>query len=347
MQKIKLLKDPGYVFDLLFIFFLNFNKKHCVENFVNNEDDAAHYDRILREFAPISDDLFVFFHALENNNCFMTYNFFYECKQDFISSYDTSYLADKLSDHDSLVKSLIQSYFSELSEQEVDECLGDSLILTRRIKNSDYSDFVKIRLYEFFAEPDVYIQKLQYEILKKDIQLERYYEKNYLQVLDIYNNLTFEKLQAQLEGIDDINFLEEDGQALFISFCLLNRICLNFVSVDEGVIYMLGSTYLNSIEYIRKNELNVKLSDFCLALSDENRVQILNFVYENGEVSCKELEREFGLSSSTAYHHLSSMMKCGVFKTRNIKKTIYYSINDKYFGTMIKLFSKYLGKKGE
>ena len=347
MQKIKLLKGPGYVFDLLFIFFLNFNKKHCLENFVNNETDVEHYEKISKEFGIISDDLFVFFHALENKRCFMTYNYFHKYEQNFTSVYDVSCITEKLSERDTLVKAVIQYYFSELSEQELDECFHNRLKLTRRIKDADYSDSVKIKLYEFFAEPEIYIQKLQHELLKKDVLLTCYYEKNYFQVIDIYNNLTFEKLQEQLYGINDISFLEEEEQTLFLSFCLLNRICLNFVSADEGVVYMLGSTYLDSIEYIKKNELNVKLSDFCLALSDENRMQILNFVYENGEVSCKEIERKFGFSPSTAYHHLTSMMRCGVFKTRNIKKTIYYSINDKYFGTIIKLFAKYLGKKGE
>lgn len=348
MKTMKLLREPGYVYDLMFIFFLNFNKKYCVENFARNENDVVTYENISREFGPVSDDLFLFFRILKNERCFMTSNFFDNYKHEFTSSYNTERVLESLSDHKTFVRAFVKSYFPELSENEIEEYLCDGLKLTRYIKRSDYSDSVKSRLYEFFAEPADYIQKLQYELMKKDVLLTSYYEKKYTQMISVYNELSIEKLHKQLEGMkEDIGFFKDDKETLFVSFCLLNTGHLSYRGIKEGVLYLLGDTYLKSIEYIKDNEKNLKLNEFCSALSEENRVRILNFVFRRGEISCKDLEKEFSFSGSTAYHHLSVMMRNGVFKTRNVGKTIYYSINGKYFNTMIKLFAKYIEQDEE
>ena len=63
---------------------------------------------------------------------------------------------------------------------------------------------------------------------------------------------------------------------------------------------------------------------------------------ERKEVTCKDLEKTFNFSGSTAYHHITILTKIGAVKIRNEGKTIFYSLNRKYFDMMraqLKVFS--------
>ena len=65
MKNIRFIKEPGYIYDLIFIFTLYFNEEYCHTNFVNcrkSSDDLKYYKKVLEEFAPISDDLLLFFY---------------------------------------------------------------------------------------------------------------------------------------------------------------------------------------------------------------------------------------------------------------------------------------------
>jgi len=84
------------------------------------------------------------------------------------------------------------------------------------------------------------------------------------------------------------------------------------------------------------------LAVICSALGETSRVEILNLLLEQKEVTCKDLEKFFKFSGSTAYHHISLLTKVGAVKVRNEGKTIYYSLNKKYFNMLreqLKVFS--------
>ena len=40
MTKIKLLKEPGFIYDLIFVFYLKFNTKLCIKKLENSEQDS-------------------------------------------------------------------------------------------------------------------------------------------------------------------------------------------------------------------------------------------------------------------------------------------------------------------
>lgn len=344
MKNIKLIKDPGYIFDLLFLFFLKYNKESCMDGFIDpkkEKEDTEYYEQVIKNFDPISDELYVFFHGLKNKQCFMTLNYFYRFKNTFSTNYNISVIQDALSDYSDVVKRVITYYFYQLSAEEVEKCAQSNVQLFKVIKQSKYSDTEKSRLYEFFTEPVWYIQKLQYELLAKEVQLRSYYEKNYSRILEAYSNLTIDVLSEQLKVVNDLRCFENCDNQLQLSFCLVNKKCVNFVSVDKGVILLLGDEYINGIEIIQTRVASVKLDEFGSALAEESRVKMLDLMLEKGEITCKDLERIFNFSGSTAYHHLTILLKNGVIKTRNEGKTILYSVNNKCFDVAIDILSKY------
>ena len=99
--------------------------------------------------------------------------------------------------------------------------------------------------------------------------------------------------------------------------------------------------------FVKEKGREPDLCSLGTALCEESRIKILKFLLEREEVTCKDLEKEFSFSGSTAYHHINIMAKSGLVKTRNESKTILYSINAKYIRNIIGVFNNFLKKKGK
>ena len=348
MPQIKLIKEPGYIYDLIYIFYLKFNFKLCAEaiDVYNKQLDTVRYfDEILKRFSDIPDDLFVFFHALENGRCFLAANYFTPYKDLFSTTYTFQFLQNQLSDKNQLIRNLIHFYFYDLDEDEIERCAASQQHLFSHIKQSEYSSEEKSKLYEFFIHPDPYIQLLQYELMTKEFTLSKYYENNYQKIWDIYNQTTFEILSEQIKDISTLNFIKEENQSIYVSYCLLNMYCIDIVLIPEGVFTILGRDYLTSVALNKAPKSSFNLQEFGHACSEESRVKILQFLLEREEITCKDLEKEFSFSGSTAYHHITMMLKIGLLKSRNNRKTILYSLNRQYFDGIIEVLNKFSTKK--
>lgn len=345
MPNIKVLKDPGFLYDLNYLFYAKFNTQLCVDVLQDETKKDAykeHLKETLKCFGDISDDLYVFYHAIRNDHCFITTFYLNPYKDHFTSDFDFKYFKDLLSDTEGLVKNLIRFYLYDLSEEALEECFSSTEKLFSYIKASKYSSEEKSKLYEFFINPAPYFQTLQYELIEKEILLSDYYKENYDKIIQAYNNTTFDMLCKPASGEKDLSFLNEDGQALYTSYCLLNKFFMKFLFVTDGMVYLLGHDYVAIVSAVLKDKKMQPLEDLCGALGERSRVQILRLLLERKEATCKDLEKFFNFSGSTAYHHVTLLTKIGAVKVRTEGKTIYYSLNRKYFDMMrteLKAFS--------
>lgn len=347
MTQIKLLKEPGFIYDLIFVFYLKFNTKLCIKKLENSEQDSEgvrFFNDILEQFSEIPEDLYVFFHALDNDRCFITAYYFNPYTDYFTSAYDFKFLQNELSDKERLIRNLVKFYFHNITDEELESCMKSNIRLFSHIKQSDYSDEEKSRLYEFFINPEPYIQTLLFELMSKNFMLSQYYEKNYEKILDVFNQTTFDKLNEQVKDLKDLSFIKENNQELYVSYCLVRKFCVNLIFIKEGALYLLGDGYLSILNFIKARTKDVDLQGLGSALCEESRVKILELLLEREEVTCKDLERLFSFSGSTAYHHMTMMVKNGLIKTRNEGKTIFYSINSKYFDAVIGVLSKFANR---
>lgn len=340
MPDLKLIKNPGYVYDLIFLFYYKYNVDQFPELFEANEEDMKYFSEKFKLFEPISDDLYIFFRAAADKHCFFTLNYFHNCAKAFTTEYDLAFLQKQINDYDLFVKNVIEYYFEDLDESEVNECIGSKKHLFEIIKKSDYDDKLKAKLYEFFMDPEYYIRVLQYELMAKDVQLSSYYERNYAKILDAYNELNYELLEERFSFLEYPKIDKAAGNPIYLSFCLLNKNLLQFRRASQ-VLYLIGIEYLSSLERLKKKHIDLIPEQFGAALSDVNRVKMLEIILQKTECTCKDLEVMLGLPPSTAYHHVSTLEKCGVVKKRIIKKSILYSINRKYFATIIEYFKKF------
>ena len=156
MPKLQLLKEPGFVYDVLSLFSLRFNKQKFLSglphaNAQQREELAEYYEGLYKQVSHVSDDLFVFFYALENGKNVISTFYFSTCTDHFASDYDFRYLQNSLLNKEELLRNVIRFYLLDLSEKEIEECAGSLVNLFAYIKESKLPDEIKKRLYEFFV----------------------------------------------------------------------------------------------------------------------------------------------------------------------------------------------------
>lgn len=352
MPKLQLLKEPGFVNDVLLLFALHFNKQKflsCLPHATaqQKEEITEYYEDLYKQTSFISDDLFIFFHALENNQNVISTFYFGMCSDHFAADYDFRYLQDSLLSKEKLFRNVIRFYLLGLSDEELEECTGSLATLFAYIKKSGVSDEIKKRLYEFCVDPEPYIHTLLCELVDASKWVENYYKNNYQLILKGYNNITFEKLTEQLAVVKDIRTIDFEKTALYVSYCLLNKYIVSCCPVLDGICCLVGQGYEHVMSAQTKNNATFDLESLGNALCESSRVRILELLLERGELTCKDLEKAFEFSGSTAYHHVSLLVRVGAVKTRNVGKTVYYDINPDYFGFVITELMKFSNKKEE
>ena len=349
MPNIKLIKEPGLIYDLFYTFSLYFNMDyHFAHDLIpgKSETDSEFFRKTVQDFSPFSDDLLLFFYLKKNGRGFITSCYFTPYKDAFAADYSFEFLLNKLSDHNQLIANMIDFYFPDISGEDILKHKNSIVELSKLIDSSDYEELIKRKLYSFFVNPEPVIRKLIYELMSKKVLLEEYYEKNYVSFLEVQNDLSFDSLKNDLSSFYKIEFLEKECESIFVSVCLINKNCFNFMYCKETPVLLLGYDYKESIIRYNAQKGLPSLKELGDVLTEQNRIAILDLMLEREEITIKDLERLLSFTGSTAYYHLTMMMRVRMVKARNQGRTVLYSINEKYFELIVGILSKYF-KKGE
>lgn len=344
MRSIKFLKEPGYIFDLFFLFVLNFNKEYCLSNYINydkSSEDTNYFKNLLNDFPPISDELILFFHLMDNKKCFMTTYYFDPYHKDFTSGkYNISVVQEALNDYEQVTENLIRFYFKDIDDETLQKCKNSLPLINQLIKNSSYNSDIKSALYSFFIEPAPILRRLSYELMEKDFNLNQKYNNN-PKYAELQETFDFEFVSDGLGN--DINTTAdfETFHTFYSSFCIFNKNIIKTILLDNIVILLLGSDYKDIIKVLSAQQKAPELETFGNAISETNRINVLNYILNMEEITIKDLEQEFGFTGTNAYYHLSLMIKAGLLKTRNRGRTVLYSINKDYFQRLCETLSKY------
>lgn len=111
---------------------------------------------------------------------------------------------------------------------------------------------------------------------------------------------------------------------------------------NNGDFLITSKTHGNMVEGILFGTLIADLDEFGNAVSEKNRVEILNLMVKKGEVTIKDIESELGFTGTNAYYHLTLMLKTEMLKTRTRGRTVLYSINKDYFKRLCDSLTRYL-----
>ena len=66
---------------------------------------------------------------------------------------------------------------------------------------------------------------------------------------------------------------------------------------------------------------------FFKALANEDRISIVKLLKKNKEMCAQEVEKHFYLEQSTTSHHLNTLKRAGITKSRKTGRNIYYSVD--------------------
>lgn len=347
LKKFLMHQETGFLCDLYFVFYLKFNYQRFSEKRLKGrsgknmvEVGTDFYDMIQLRFGDIPEDLFVFFRAIgTSQRTFLASCYLKSFETDFYNKYNIEHLQQELADSKRVIQKMIAFYFDAIDGSNLDENSSPKETVFDYIKESDYSNEEKIKLYEFFVNPTRYVLLLQRTLTEKQSLLSDYYKEHYKDIIDIYDPVALNRLHAKTNN--DTLFVGSVTRAEYVSYCLLDRLHFERISNADGSLYVLGDQYEYVMHDPHKNSESC-LDAFCHALCERNRLDILNLLYEQRELTCKDLERYFDFSGSTAYHHLSIMNRAGLVQTRSEGKTLFYSIDKQFINEVIEFLKKYI-----
>lgn len=345
MKSVHFIKSPGYTYGLFFVFVLYFNKDIYYKGFVSGnkktDEDIAYFDKVLAEFGEISNELLPFFYLKENTKCFMTTFYFNPYKESFVTTYGVNTVQEALQNYDIVFMNLMKFYFPDITETEVEECKNSVKALNNRIKSSQYNHDVKNSLYAFFLDPIPTIQKLSYELMTKEFLLSKWYDHEHSLIAKWQNELDLERLTNNLYKFQiDITAFDE----VYISNTAVLKDCIKAYYCSDKVLVLIGSDSEASMEYLLGLNAVTELNAIGSALSEKNRIEILDFIDSRQEVTIRDIISALGITATNAYYHLSLMIKANVIESRSQGRTVLYSINRQTFDNACRMLSKYATK---
>ena len=89
---------------------------------------------------------------------------------------------------------------------------------------------------------------------------------------------------------------------------------------------------------------NKTFVQFFRALANEERIEIIKLLIKNNELAAQDVEKHFYLEQSTTSHHLNTLKRVGVLKSRKEGRHILYSINSESFIKSWEIFENHIVK---
>lgn len=346
MVKFQLLNKPGYVQDLNYIFCLkflnivNFVNSHYLEKF--RTEEIRRMNDVKYRFGDVSDDLFLFYYIPPHQiPSFMTKFGMDTFRKHFLTDFDFGMFINDLSDTDKYVRNMITYFMNVLPQEKLEECYTSKDKLFSYIKETNFSWEIKSRLYEFFLKPEPFFQLLKLQLMEKEVMLADYYNENMQVILDAHNKLNYDKVVDCFVGRMGRSHFYGTNRVAYFSYCLLNNHLIKVYYFDDYDIFFLGTQYDDVIDDVNSKK-DISLEKFGNAVSEPSRIKILQFILEQGEITCKDLEKAFSFSGSTAYHHITTLVRIGLVNSRSEGKAVFYSINREYFKKVTELLNKFV-----
>ena len=347
MKNIKFIKEPGYILDLFFMFTLYFNKNHCLTNFISyghSVEDTEYYNKLFSSLPPVPDELLPFFYIPEGSKSFIT-QYYYDAYEDqLIDNYSFEFIHELLSDEEKVTDNVIRFFFKDISDEEAEECKKSIIAVNKHLNRSIYDANLKCSLYSFFISPSQTIQKLLHELESKEAILKKQYKKSNKILSEFENNFDFDELSEDLQNCKNQKAYIDSFDNIYVSVCINHKNHVKLFFTTNGLVIVLGNDYKQVLEYLSIQNSLPKLDDFGNAISEPNRLEILNLIYEQGEVTIKDIEQTLGFTGTNAYYHLTLMIKAGIISTKNKGRTVLYRLNHKYFDVLCGMLSKYSTK---
>jgi len=341
---LKYVREPGYIYDLFFVYALHFNRDTLLNDIINHNNATAekqYFTSVLELFEPIPEELYLFFHMKDRSRTFMTRYYFYAYESELFCNFGFLTVMNALGNYEQVKRNLLQFYFSNLDDNSINECINSLHAVCMEIASSEYDEKLKCSLFAFFTDPTSVMLKLLHSLQTAEIKLSQYYEKNYQKLLNAQSTIDADTFDNRLKELGNYQVDFSNCKKVYYSICIVLKNCIRSL-YDLDVIHLLvGWDYESRLEYLIAQTHSFQLDVLGTALSEPNRVELFKMMYACGEITVKDIEQTMKISGTNAYYHLMLMLKANIVQTRNKGRTVHYSINKNQMDVISKFFSQY------
>lgn len=334
-MSLKYVAEPAICSDTLFSFLLYYNLDDAdtLEHFINTKrraSDIKFFRDTVSRFEVPAEELYPFF-AIHRTSSFAFAGIFNALciKQECTIEQIEQYLPDAETLLGEVIRFYLPDYEGELSPAALRTALAEL----------EAAPLVKFHLLCMAVDPQPYFERLHTAIRQRHAKVSAYYEANAEKLDKLKTYVREAKLREFLNvryGACD----EAVGEEITYSILLIGRNAVRYVPGDQAFM-LLGSDCGVRIEQLMAETIRPDIVKVGKALSEEKRVMVLQLLQSREEITAQQLLRELELSMTATHYHLELLMQAGMLLTRNEGRTIYYSLNRRFFDTAPAIFEDY------
>lgn len=322
--KMKYVKTPGQIYDLVRLFGYHFNKS-TLDKIIDNPEDYAQTHLTVLNGEQINDDLFLFFYSEGGANNFITKKISEDAQTDILSD-DLFEVLCKKFDNADLFSDTLRYYLDDAD-------VGNASALTPEqvynlVKDADIPDRIKLQLVHFSMNKDYYKKLLLDELRSKFVLIEKYFQK--VKVKIEYAQRLIEAEGANSEILNLMGVTPNSDETIYCSVSSMQDKLAYVLSNEKQRCLIIGYGAIEKLQEM----LGPRAFDMYMiskALSDTLRIAIVNMVKEKGEMNTTEIANAFDKGLTAVFYHLNMLAEAQILLTRSRGRTVLYRVNNELF----------------
>lgn len=318
-MEVKFYRNPGFFYDLYNILVMKLNHRakwlDRVANDGHEKQDVEYIDACLEQFEDPNPELSIFFWIKTRK----TKNYFLDIYIDILSkkqeNMDLSDFFAYLDDTEKVKEEICAFYLGDKVDPKSLREVSDTLY-----QKKDIREEMRFNLLHFFADPTYFTEMLKVYFTSCVERLEELYAEAENKLEQCQKSFQYSELKKGLESII--------GKTLNDQFDLIktsNTVVSKNIVLNNDEWYILGYDYSSTLN--KEFDVQVDIEKFGNAMGDQNRIQMIECILREGELSSGDLAKRLGIALNTATYHLDIMENAHLLCCRTHGKSTYYWLN--------------------
>ena len=332
LAKMKYVKIPGQIYDLVRLFNYHFNKSSLEKVIEDPEDyEKTHFSVLNGE--TIDEDLLLFFYSPDGLSGFISENFLIANSNIFSNENNIETALSSIKAPGLFGRVL--SYYLKCESIDDSESLSPEQVY-KLIKNIDVPDKVKLMIVLYSMNKSYFNELLINELNSKLLLVEKHYQKVRIKIEYVLRLLESEIVRTEILNALNIK-TDSENIAYFSVSATENKMAAVFGEGDTRCLVIGYGTTDKLQEMLGSRAFDMFI--VAKALADTLRIRIINIIKEKGEMNTTEIANAFGKGLTAVFYHLNMLAEAKILNTRNRGRTVLYSVNKDLFANL-SVFSK-------
>ncbi len=312
-------RNLGFIYDVCQVITCKTAKRESwIDVFVktgHESEDLRDLEHILARFDEVDPSLLLFGYRdrkkgslIGNIFCdFVSNNMFNGSVADFVSFLNNT----------EQIRQYVTSYYFE--------CEDDENILNIVAAEKSLPSDIKSLLYEFYLFSEQFMKKVNDEINKIAMSLQKIHAEKLEILLGCQENFDYSAMEKENSPFAKTKKWEHGMKNCYVSFSLISKYAgLRGRSAENGWM-ILGCEIQKSFGETIEQEIDI--AAFGNAFGDKLRVKIVEEIVKNGEMTLADLAKKLGVVNTIAIYHLDILKKENLMLHRYQGRKVLYCLN--------------------